>query len=129
MAKHPHDSGRGVSVKQNCVLLMSDYISNVFINAPCFCLSTHRMRSTGPGGIKTTRQQSVPGMLAVSRRTKYLCVLPTWRERTPPSDRKWLKSGRNWAAVATSLVNTRTILLTSDEGMGGIRKGRKKSWI
>lgn len=44
----------------------------------------------------------------------------------PPSDRKWPKSGRNWAAVATSLVNTRTILLTSDEGMGGIRKGRKK---
>lgn len=85
------------------------------------------MRSTGPGGIKTMRQQSVPEMLAVSRRTKYLCVLPTWRERMPPSDRKWPRSGRNWAAVATSLVNTRTVSLTSDEGTqsrrGGIKAG------
>lgn len=61
------------------------------------------------------KQQSVPEMLAVLRRTKYLCVPPTWRERTPHSDRKWPRSGRSWAAVATSLVNTRTVSLTSDE--------------
>lgn len=74
------------------------------------------MRSTGPGGIKTTKQQSVPGMLGVLRRTKYPCVLPTWKERTPPSGRKWPRCGRNWAAVAASLVNTRTVSPTSDEG-------------
>lgn len=63
------------------------------------------------------KQQNVPEMLAVLRRTKYPCALPTWSERTPPSDRKWPRFGRNWAAVATSLVNTRTVSLTSDEGV------------
>lgn len=61
--------------------------------------------------------QSVPEMLAVSRRTRYRCVPPTWSERTPPSDRKWPRCGRNWAAVAASLVNTRTASPTSDEGV------------
>lgn len=60
------------------------------------------------------KQQSAPGMHAVSRRTKSLCVLPTWRGRTPPSDRRWQRCGKNWVGVATSLVNTRTISLTSD---------------
>lgn len=63
------------------------------------------------------RQQSVPEMLAVSRRTKYLYAPPTWRGRTPPSDRKWPRCGRNWAGVAASLANTRTVLLTSDGGV------------
>lgn len=63
------------------------------------------------------KQQSVPEMLAVSRRTRYPCVLPTWRGRTPHSDKKWPRCGRNWVAVATSLVNTRIVLLISDEGM------------
>lgn len=35
----------------------------------------------------------------------------------PPYDRKWLRSVKNSAAVATSLANTRTALLTSDDGM------------
>lgn len=80
------------------------------------------MRSTGPGGIKTMKQRSAPEMLAVLRRTKYQCVPPTWRERTPPSDRKWPRYGRNWAAVATSLANTRTASLTSDEGVEQIQE-------
>lgn len=63
------------------------------------------------------KQQSVLEMLAVIRRTKYLFVPPTWRERTPPSDRKWRRSERSLAAVAASLVNTRTASLTSDEGV------------
>lgn len=84
--------------------------------ARSWCPMTWRMRSTGPGGIKTMKLQSVPETPAVSRRTKYQCVLPTWREKTPPSDRKWPRSERNWAAVATSLVNTRTVSPTSDEG-------------
>lgn len=63
------------------------------------------------------KQQSVLEMLAVSKRTKYLCAPPTWREKTPPSDRKWPRSGRSWVAVVTSLVNTRTASLTSDEGV------------
>lgn len=62
------------------------------------------------------RQQSVPEMLAVLRRTKSQCVPPTWRERMPPYDRKWLRSGKNSAAVATSLANTRTASPTSDVG-------------
>lgn len=62
------------------------------------------------------KQQSVPEMPVVSRRTKYPCALPTWSERTPPSGRKWPRFGRNWAAVATSLVNTKTASATSDGG-------------
>lgn len=85
--------------------------------ARSWCQITWRMKSIGPGGIKTTRQQSVPGMLAVLRRTKSQCALPTWREKMPPYDRKWLRSVKNSAAVATSLANTRTALLTSDDGM------------
>ncbi len=73
------------------------------------------------------RQRSVPEMLAVSRRTKYPCVLPIWRERTLPSGRKWPRCGRNLAAVAASLVNTRTVLLTSDQGIKS-RRG-DESWI
>lgn len=88
-----------------------------------FHLSNVRTRSTGPGGIKITRQRSVPEMPAASRRTKYLCALPTWRERTPRSDRKSLRSGRNWAVAAASLVNTRTVSPTSDDGVEQNRDG------
>ena len=76
-----------------------------------------RMRSTGPGGIKITKQQSDPETLGVSRRTKYPCAPPTWRERMLPSDRKWPRFGRNLAAVAASLANTRTVSVTSDDGV------------
>ena len=95
----------------------------------CLRLSPQRMRSTGPGDIRTTRQQSAPETLAVSRRTRYLCALPTWSERTPPSDRKWPRYGRNLAAVATSLVNTRTVLPTSDDGEERNQEEEQKSWI
>lgn len=98
-----------------CLSNQCKELDNWEISVCYSCLS--RMRSTGPGGIKTTRQQSVPETLAVSRRTKYPYVLPTWRERTPPSDRKWPRFGRNSAAVAASLANTRTAWLTSDEGV------------
>lgn len=77
-----------------------------------------RMRSTGPGGIKTTRRQSVPETPGASRRTKYPYGPPIWSERTPPFGRKWPRSGRNWAAAAASSANTRTASLTSDTHVG-----------
>lgn len=110
---------------------LKSHCNNKWINTfAVFSPSFYRMKSTGPGGIKTMKQQSVPEMLAASRRTKYLCALPIWREKMPPCDRKWLRCERNWVGAATSLVNTRTASLTSDDGMENkIRKRRNISWI
>lgn len=114
MAERPHWSR--VRVRNASPFI--DYSSESLSLTSGLCSFCPRMRSTGPGGIKTTRRQSAPETLAASRRTKYPYGPPIWSERTPPSGRKWLRSGRNWAAAAASSANTRTASLTSETHVG-----------